>query len=143
MGGGNTKHYSFAFKPEIALDAETVENPFVMEVVKKPILKRNNSHPDLLSQTTVFCPYIDVRMGKKGDATGVVQRKLVKQKKSEVTGNEAEVLDMKKCDYFQYHQRFPWLLKNAHFANPNIRDFELMRVIGEFYRSIIVKLLPI
>jgi serine/threonine protein kinase len=101
-----------------------------MEIVKKPLIKRNNSHPDVLTQTTVFCPYVDLRMGKKGEATNVVQRKIVRVKRSQVTGNEGEVLDFKKCDYIQYRQRFPWLLKNAHFAMPGIRDFELMRIIG-------------
>lgn len=53
-----------------------------------------------------------------------MQRKVVRFKRSEVTGNEGEVLDFKKYDYLQYHQRFPWLLKNAHFAMSIIKDFE-------------------
>lgn len=128
MGGGNTKNYSFGYLPQdINPDAE---NPLMMEVVKKPLLKRNNSHPDMISETTVFAPYVDLRLGKKGEATNVVQRRVVRMKKSEVTGNEGEVLDLKKCDYLQYRQRLPWLLKNAHFASPQIRDFDLVRFIG-------------
>ncbi len=131
MGGGNTKNYSFGYMPQDS--NPDAENPLMMEVVKKPLLKRNNSHPDMISETTVFAPYVDLRLGKKGEATNVVQRRVVRIKKSEVTGNEGEVLDLKKCDYLQYRQRLPWLLKNAHFASPHIRDFDLVRFIGKFY----------
>lgn len=143
MGGGNTKHYVLSFReptnsslkvivksvdpsqPSSAESANSADR--IIEQVKKAIIKRTNSHPDMLSQNTIFCPYIDMRVGKKNESTNIVQRKVVRVKHSLIGNGQ---LDYKKSDFFEFPTQLPWLLKNAYFVAPNIRDFATVRVIG-------------
>lgn len=146
MGGGNTKHYVLAFREptnnclKVTMKSVDPSQPSatepmdeadrIIEQVKKPIIKRTNSHPDMLSQSTIFCPYIDMRVGKKNESTNVVQRKVIRVKHSLIGNGQ---LDYKKSDYFEFTTRLPWLLKNAFFVAPNIRDFTTIRVIGRSF----------
>ncbi len=86
MGSGNTKHYTFGFMDEEEADSE--KSVTVTEQIKHPMLKKNNSHPDLLTTTTVFCPYLNLKLGKKVETAAVVQRRVTKQKSSLIGGGK-------------------------------------------------------
>ncbi|RYG69208.1 hypothetical protein EON64_03315 [archaeon] len=134
MGGGASKtKYALEFKPKVERtlslkDDETKSSDptTTLEQVKKPALKKTNSDPKVLTETTVFCPYVDLNFGRKG-SNKVVQRAVSKSKSTLVGEGK---LDYKRCDYFEVSIKHPWLVKNAHLVSPVLKDFIVGRVIG-------------
>lgn len=105
------------------------------EEVKKPMLKKSNSHPDIIGKTTVFCPYIDVKVKSKGKAADIVQRSIIRSKSSLI--GKGVKLDYKKSEFFEYSGKYPWLMKNAHLISPNMKEFEIDRTIGAGKTSVV------
>lgn len=99
----------------------------LIEVKKNMMLQKNNSHPDLINLKTVFTPYIDVKVHEKNKIQHI-QRAVPLIKKSTVGGGN---LNYKKFEYFEVSEKYPWLLKNAYFIRPTIKDFRLGRGIGK------------
>jgi protein kinase A len=84
MGGGNTRQYVLH-----QYDSNPPDYSTSIEQVKLSQLKRQNSHPEILTTDTVFCPYVDLKMGKKGDINNVIQRRLHREKKSMIGSQQA------------------------------------------------------
>eukprot|EP01031_Cornospumella_fuschlensis_P035118 gene35118-42534_t len=138
MGGGASKaKYALEFKPKPKVERtlsvkedethpQSCDPTTTLEQVKKPALKKTNSDPRILTETTVFCPYVDLNFGRKG-SNKVVQRAVSKSKSTLVGDGK---LDYKRCDYFEVSTAYPWLVKNAHLVNPVLKDFIVGRVIG-------------
>jgi hypothetical protein len=106
---------------ESAFDVELIE-------VKKNLMEKQNSHPELINTKTVFTPYIDVKVKEKENAKHV-QRSVATVRKSIVGEGK---LNYKKFEFFEVSKKYPWLLKNAFFIRPNIKSFKLGRAIGKF-----------
>lgn len=138
MGGGASKtKYALEFQPKVERTLSVKDDEShpmssdpntTLEQVKKPALKKNNSDPRILTETTVFCPYVDLNFGRKGSSK-VVQRAVSKSKSTLVGEGK---LDYKRCDYFEVSTKYPWLVKNAHLVNPVLKDFIVGRVIGKY-----------
>lgn len=127
MGSGNAKphqssSYVFGFE-KASIGAKVLETTRI----KKPPLKKHDSAPNLISSTTMFCPYVDVQVGKDGDSGARVQRNVTRDMKTKLGGGK---LDYRFSDYYQFSKSLPWLLKNAYFAEPSIKDFQVTRIIG-------------
>lgn len=140
MGGGASKQHNFAPKQkkseeEVEYECklrkipkrEENEPKTTIEEVKKNLLQKQKSHPELLNTKTVFCPYIDIKVTQQ-NATSLVQRPVSHHKASMIVGDGK--LNYKKCEYFECSTKFPWLLKNAHFIRPDLKDFLVGRAIG-------------
>eukprot|EP01040_Poterioochromonas_malhamensis_P009382 gene9382-10188_t len=106
--------------PEMAGKTELIE-------LKKNLLQKMSSHPDLLTKNTIFTPYIDVRVKSRDAGVQYIQRS-VGQSKCSMVGDGK--LNYKKYEYYECSISFPWLLKNAYFIRPCLKDFDLRRPIG-------------
>ena len=107
-------------------------NDNLTEIVelKKNLLQKQNSHPDLITTKTVFTPYIDVRVKSKDVGAQHLQRATGQNKASAFIGNGEMPVNLKKCEYFEVSKKTPWLIKNAHFIRPSVKDFDFERAIG-------------
>lgn len=128
MGGGWSKkrNYTLTVVADNASDPARSPSSTTIEQHKKPLLKKTNSDPKVLNDTTIFCPYVDLPVGRKGSAK-IVQR-AVSKSKSTIIGEGK--LDYKRSDFYELSGKFPWLLKNAHFVQPQAKDFIIGRMIG-------------
>lgn len=122
MGGGASRppEYKFSFHVRPLKVPERVQ-------YKLPKLKKHDSAPHLIADTTVFCNYVDVSSGDN-----LVQRNITKEIKSRPGKGQ---LSYRSCNWYEFNKELPWLLKNAFFTNPAIRDFDVHRTIGEFILS--------
>jgi hypothetical protein len=106
---------------ESVFDVELIE-------VKKNLMEKQNSHPELINTKTVFTPYIDVKVKEK-DTAKHVQRSVATVGRKSIVGEGK--LNYKKFEFFEVSKKYPWLLKNAYFIRPNIKSFKLGRAIGK------------
>lgn len=127
MGGGWSKAKKpYTLTVDAGLSDRTQQTNTTLEQHKKPLLKKTNSDPKVLTDSTIFCPYVDLNVGRKGSAK-VVQRAISKSKSTMIGDGK---LDYKRSDFYELSGRFPWLLKNAHFVQPQAKDFIIGRMIG-------------
>lgn len=129
MGGGASSVARYSLKvsnvpPKLTSSASQP----LLEQHRKPTLKRSNSDPKVLTDNTIFSPYVDLNIGHRGSAK-VIQR-AISQSKSTLIGEGK--LDYKRSDFYELSSKYPWLLKNAHFVQPQLRDFIVGRIIGEY-----------
>lgn len=111
--------------------------------IKKPLLQKTNSHPELLTERTVFCPYIDIEVKghglnhpHMGKTKELVQRSVTK-KKASILGEGK--FNYKHFDYFEYSNQFPWLIKNMFLLKPQLKDFAIGRTIGNINNSLLLR----
>jgi hypothetical protein len=128
MGSGNAKPQSSAYVFEFE-KASTGAKVLEITRIKKAPLKKHDSAPNLITSTTMFCPYVDVQVGKEGDSGSIVQRNVTRDMNTKLGKGK---LDYRFSDYYQFSKTLPWLLKNAYFAEPSLKDFQVTRTIGGF-----------
>jgi hypothetical protein len=129
MGSGLTKHDALydVYMCRFQEDGTAHPEPEIIEM-KKNLLTKSNSHPDLLTSSTVFTPYIDVKVKQKETGSHSHIHRAVPTIKKSIIGDGK--LNYKKFEYFEIMEPFPWILKNAHFLRPTMKDFKVERAIG-------------
>jgi hypothetical protein len=131
MGSGNAKPQSSASSYVFGFEKASV-GAKLLEItrIKKPPLKKHDSAPNLITSTTLFCPYVDVQVGKEGESGSKIQRNVTRDMNTKLGGGK---LDYRFSDYYQFSKSLPWLLKNAYFAEPSFKDFQVTRTIGDAF----------
>lgn len=111
----------------------TDHNTTILEI-KKSNTQKSVSRPEILNERTVFCPYIDVAItskdpnGQTAKTKEYVQRSVAKKKASLVGEGK---FNYKHFEYYEFSNKYPWLLKNLHLIKPQLQDFDMRRPIGK------------